>query len=225
MKKKILSLFFILLISASIYSIDGFFLGFKSGILLKIDIASAFMSKRANNMNNIPTGIGQYGSADSHGFPRVLESKVAPYGELYFMWGYKFPKVFSLGFSIFASNFVMPYLTFDFKFSFKEKDIVRPYAFLSAYGGLFDGFPIGITAGGGIDIYFNEHFYLLVESKIGAEIFVSSYYDDGINSNPIWHWDSTYAYGVFGIYIGIGYQFKNLYTDENGKWVGKKKIK
>jgi hypothetical protein len=214
--------------SAGLYAIDGFFLGYKGGFFLKIDVASAFVSKRIIDPekhmdNSIPTGIGQFGVADSHGFPRVLESKVAPYGDMIFGWGYKFPKVFTLGFGILLSNLVMPSLMFDFKFSFRENLKIRPYVFASFYGGLFDGFPVGLTAGGGIDFFLNDHFFLLVETKLGAEIFVSRYYDDGINSNPIWHWDSTYAYGVYGIYIGLGYQFKNPYTDENGKWIGRKK--
>jgi hypothetical protein len=81
---------------------------------------------------------------------------------------------------------------------------------------------MGITGGGGMDIFFDEHFFLLIESKIGAEIFVARYYDDGNNANPIWHFDTTSAYGVFGIYIGLGYQFKSKFTDENGKWIGLK---
>lgn len=230
MKKNFFYIFIILILStnANLKAKDGFFLGSKIGVLLKIDIASAFVSKRVidsdkKDENSIPTGIGEYGNTDPHGFPRVLESKVAPYGDMIFNFGYKFPKLFTLGFGIYLSNFIMPYLLFDFKFSFREKLRVRPYIIQSIYGGLFDGFPIGITLGGGIDIYLDEHFYFLIESKLGAEIFVSRYYDDGINSNPIWHWESTYAYGVFGIYIGIGYQFKNPFTDENGKWIGKKK--
>jgi hypothetical protein len=229
MKKFLLINSIILIISstAGLYAMDGFFLDFKNGILLKVDVASAFMSKRVidpnkNIDNSIQTGLGQYGDDNPHGFPRVLEAQVGPYGDLIFNWGYKFPKVFTLGFGLLVSNLVMPSLMFDFKFTLKEDTKIKPYVFASIYSGLFDGFPIGITTGGGIDIYFTDNLYLLVESKIGAEIFVSKYYDDGTNSNPIWHWDSTYAYGIFGIYIGIGYQFKNPYTDKNGKWTGKK---
>lgn len=223
MNKKSLVLFlFFLFICFNSYSIDGVFIGYKMGVLIKVDVASAYVSKRNQDMDNIRTGIGYYGVADSHGFPRVLEAKAAPYAELFFNWGYKFPKVFSLGFSILLSNFVMPSLVFDFKFTLYEKTKLKPYVFLSVYGGILDGFPIGIMAGGGIDIYFDDHFYFLIESKIGTEIFVSRYYDDGINSNPIWHWDSTYAYMGFAIYLGFGYQFKNRFTDENGKWTGKK---
>lgn len=213
-------LFFFSLFPLSINAIDGFYLGGKGGFLLKIDVASAFAGKRIIGKDeSIYTGIGEYGATVPHGFPRVLESKVGPYGELVFFWGYKFPKLFSLGFGMLLSNLVMPSLMFDFKFSFLEDKKLRPYTVIGIYSGLFDGFPIGITIGGGIDIYLNDHFYFLVESKLGSEIFVSRYYDDGINSNPIWHWDSVYAYGLFGIYIGFGYQFKNKFTDENGKWI------
>lgn len=224
--KKILFflLVFFFFFSLRLSAIDGFFLGGKGGFLLKVDIASAFAGKRIIGRDeSIFTGLGEYGATVPHGFPRVLEPKVGPYGDLIFFWGYKFPKLFSLGFGFLLSNFVMPSLMFDFKFSFLEEKTVRPYTFLGIYGGLFDGFPIGITGGGGIDIYLNDHFYFLIESKLGAEIFVSRYYDDGINSNPIWHWDSVYAYGLFAIYLGVGYQFKNKFTDENGKWIGKHK--
>jgi hypothetical protein len=209
-------------------AIDGFFLGAKTGLMLKIDIAGGLKSKRKidpemKTENSIPTGIGQYGDADSHGFTRVIESPVAPYGDMIFNWGYKFPKVFTLGFGILLSNIIMPSLMFDFKFTISEKHIVKPYVFLSIYSGLLDGFPIGLTTGAGIDIYLTKNFYFLVESKLGAELFVSRYYDDGNNTHPIWHWDSFYAYGIWGIYIGVGYQFKNPYTDENGKWIGKVK--
>lgn len=212
----------------NVYALDGFFLGTKGGFLLKIDIASAFASKRVidstkSEVNAIPTGIGYIGMTDPHGFPRVFEALVAPYGELQFNWGYKFPKIFSLGFGVLLSNIIMPSLMFDFKFSFRDGKKVRPYTALSIYSGLLDGFPIGITAVGGIDIFINKHFYFLIEAKLGAEIFVHLYYDDGNNANAIWHFDSTYAYGVFGIYVGLGYQFKNRWTDSEGKWVGRPK--
>lgn len=225
MKKVLLFLFILILANyVKLNAIDGFYFGGKSGILLKIDIASAFANKRIiGRSESIYTGIGEYGVANPHGFPRVLEARVGPYGEMILDWGYKFPKLFTLGFGLLLSNFVMPSLMFNFKFSFLEDQMIRPYTFVGLYSGLFDGFPIGITAGGGIDIYLNKNFFLLVESKLGAEIFVSRYYDDGINSNPIWHWESLYAYGLFAIYIGCGYQFKNPYTDENGKLI--KKIK
>ena len=228
LKITVLSLFILLAVIVNSYGIDGFFLGVKGGFLLKVDIASALSSKRIidpakDKTNGIPTGIGHIGTTDPHGFPRVLEALTAPYGELQLNWGYKFPKIFTLGFGFLLSNFIMPSLVFDFKFSFREDKRIRPYAALSIYGGLFDGFPIGLTAIGGIDIFLNEHFFFLVEAKLGAEIFVSLYYDDGNNANAIWHFDSTYAYGVFGIYVGLGYQFKNKMTDKNGKWIGKQK--
>jgi hypothetical protein len=212
----------LILINIRSNAIDGFFLGSKVGFMLKIDVASAYQSKRViGEDERIRTGIGEYGNTNPHGFPRVLETKTAPYGDIIINWGYKFPKVFTLGFGFMLSNLVMPSLMFDFKFSFREQKTVRPYLFQGIYSGLLDGFPIGITAGGGIDIYLNQHFYFLVEAKAGIEIFVSAYYDDGINSNPIWHWDSTYVYGLTAIYIGVGYQFKNKFTDKNGKWIKK----
>jgi len=228
--KKIYLTAAVLLLTGSIFhlkAMDGLFLDFKNGFLLKVDVASAFVSKRIvdptrNIDSSIPTGLGQYGDANPHGFPRVLEADVGPNADLIFNWGVKFPKIFSLGFGLLVSNFVMPSLMFDFKFTLKDDTKFKPYVFASVYTGLFDGFPIGLTTGGGVDIYFNDNLYLLLESKVGAEIFVSKYYDDGNNGNPIWHFDSTYAYGLFGIYIGIGYQFKNPYTDKNGKWIGKK---
>ncbi len=227
MKKKIICLFLLTGFSAGIFAIDGFFLGFSNGILLKVDIASAFMSKRVvdpqkHEWNSINTGIGEYGVANPHGFPRVLESKVAPYGELIFNWGYKFPKLFTLGFGFLLSSFVMPSLMFNFKFSFLQDKQLQPYINAGVYTGLFDGFPIGLTLSAGFDLYFDKSFYMFFESRLGSEIFVSKYYDDGNNGNPIWHWDSTYAYGEFGLYIGLAYVFKNKYTDENGKWIGKK---
>ncbi len=224
---KIITLFlliFIFFIPIESNAIDGFFLGGKGGFLLKVDIASAFAGKRIiGSDESIYTGIGEYGATVPHGFPRVLESKVGPYGEMIFNWGYKFPKVFTLGFGFLLSNFVMPSLMFDFKFSFIEDKLIRPYMYLGIYSGLFDGFPIGITAGGGMDIFLTNNFFLLVEGKLGTEIFVSRYYDDGINSNPIWHWDSVYAYGLFGIYLGCGVIIKNRFTDENGKLIKKQK--
>lgn len=229
MKKKFLIIFALyLLFQIKISSMDGLFLGFKTGLLLKIDVASAFISKRVIDQNksmenSIPTGIGEYGMTDPHGFPRVLESKVAPYGDLIINWGYKFPKIFALGFGFLLSNLVMPSLMFDFKFSFREDKKLKPFVFLDIYSGLLDGFPIGITVGGGVDIYINNNFYFLIESKLGTEIFVSRYYDDGINSNPIWHWDTTYAYAVYALYIGFGYQFKNPFTDERGNLIKKNK--
>jgi hypothetical protein len=224
MKKSIMfSVLFLFSFSLTATAVDGFFIDTKGGFLLKVDVASAFAGKRLiGKSESIYTGIGQYGATVPHGYPRVLESNVAPYGDLIFDWGYKFPKIFSLGFGLMLSNFVMPSLMFNYKFSFLEDKMVRPYTFVGFYGGLFDGFPIGLTAGGGIDIYLTKMFYFLVETKLGTEIFVSRYYDDGINSNPIWHWDSVYAYGLFSIYIGFGFQFKNPFTDENGKFIGKK---
>jgi len=225
MKKILFTIISLLILSLpNLQAIDGFFLGYKGGFLIKVDIASAFAGKRIIGRNeSIYTGMGEYGATMPHGFPRILEGKAAPYVENIFFWGYKFPKVFSLGFGILLSNFVMPSLMFDFKFTLTEKYKVKPYLFADIYGGLLDGFPIGITGGGGIDIYFTDHLYMLLESKAGVEIFVARYYDDGINSNPIWHWDSVYAYGLFTIYIGVGYQFKNRNTDENGKWIKKSK--
>ena len=216
-----LMLLFVLFIQFNATAIDGFFIGYKGGLLLKVDVASAFQPKPRSM--SIPTGIGEYGATTPHGFPRVLEAIAAPYGEMIFFFGYKFPRVFSLGFGHLMSNFVMHSLMVDFKFTFIEDKRVRPYATLGIYGGYLDGFPIGITAAGGVDIFFDDHFFFLIESKVGAEIFVARYYDDGINSNPIWHWDSVYAYALFGIYLGVGYQFKNKLTDENGKWIGKEK--
>ena len=209
-------------------AIDGFFLGFKGGVLIKVDVASAFSQKRIIDPdkkieNSIKTGIGEYGATSPHGFPRVLEALAAPYADLSIVWGYKFPKLFSLGFGILLSNFVMSSLEIDFKFSFLEEKKIKPFVFGAVVSGLLDGFPFQFIAGGGFDYYFDEHFYMLFESRLGAELFVSKYYDDGNNSNPIWHWDSLYAYSLFAIYIGIGYQFKNPYTDKDGKWIGKSK--
>ncbi|MCG8570961.1 MAG: hypothetical protein MJB14_12550 [Spirochaetes bacterium] len=223
--KKIQLLIILTFMLFPLYSIDGFFIGYKGGFLLKVDVASAFQSKRVidedkKKENSIPTGMGQYGNTNPHNFPRVVEAKTAPYGDMVVFWGYKFPKLFSLGFGVLLSNLVMPSLMFDYKFSFREDKRIRPYVFIDIYGGLFDGFPIGLYAGGGMDIFLNQHFFFLIESKLGAEIFVSQYYDDGNNSNPIWHWDSVYAYAGFAIYLGLGYQFKNKWTDENGKWLG-----
>jgi hypothetical protein len=138
MKKLQLLIFcFVFFFSISAYAIDGFFIGYKSGFLVKVDVASAFQSKRVIDAdkkmeNSIPTGIGYYGNTNPHGFPRVLEAMAAPYADLVLVWGYKFPKLFTLGFGFLLSNFVMPSLTFDFKFSFREKEKIRPYAFLSS---------------------------------------------------------------------------------------------
>jgi len=225
--KKILFIIPILfsLSNYNIFAVDGFFIGGKTELLLKIDIAGSLKSKRVidpqmNIANSINTGIGQYGNADSHGFPRVIEAQAAPYFNQIFNWGYKFPKVFTLGFGFMLSNFLMPSLMFDFKFTVSDTHIVKPYTILSIYSGLFDGFPIGITTGGGIDIYLTKSFYLLIESRFGAELFIAKYYDDGINSHPIWHWETFYAYGVATVDIGFGLIIKNKYTDENGKWIG-----
>ena len=65
-------LFFIFLAQFQINAIDGFFIGYKGGFLLKVDVASAFVPKERDM--NIPTGIGEYGATTPHGFPRVLEA-------------------------------------------------------------------------------------------------------------------------------------------------------
>lgn len=206
------------------FAIDGFYLGGKAGFLLKVDVESAFDEKNVVDEtksmdNSIETGLGQYGNTNPHEFPRVLEAMTGTYGDLSVIWGYKFPKLFYLGFGFMLSNFVMPSLVFDFKFSFREEHKIRPFVALSLYGGFLDGFPIGVTALGGMDIFFTEDFFLLVEGKLGAEIFVRHYYDDGNNANPIWHFDTVSAYGLIGINVGVGYIFKNKFTDENGKLI------
>ncbi len=194
------------------YADQGFYIGYKGGGLVKADIAGAFTPKNIVDPqkkydSSIFTGIGEYGMTNPHNFPRVLEAQAAVFAEMIFFWGYKFPRIFSLGSSIILSNFVMPSLSFDFKFSFNEQKMIRPYIFLDIYGGILDGFPIGVAAGGGIDIYIDKNLFFLVESKVGAEIFVRRYYDDGNNANAIWHFESTYAYGIFAIYLGVGYRF------------------
>lgn len=204
--------FFILFFSLNLeltHSNEGFFIGYKTGFSMKIDVASGFDSKSAKNMDSIPVGIGEYGVADPHKFPRIIEPKAGVYGDMTFFWGYRFPKVFSAGFGFWLSNFMMPYLTFIHKFSFLEKNKIQPFAFIELYGGFLDGFPIGVTVGGGVDFFITSNVFLLIENKAGAEIFVSRYYDDGVNSNPIWHWDSLYSYGVYSLYVGIGYRFDN----------------
>src|SRR4030042_6446603 len=100
MKKILFAIITILLISISnFHAIDGFYLGYKGGFLVKVDIASAFTGKRIIGRNeSIYTGMDEYGATMPHGFPRILEGKAAPYVENIFFWGYKFPKIFSLGF-------------------------------------------------------------------------------------------------------------------------------
>ena len=223
MKKMLILLFLIIgVLTFKLNAIDGFFFGSKVGIMLKVDTASAFTGKDPIGINqSINTGIGQYGATAPHQFPRVINAPVEPDGDLIVNWGYKFPKLFSLGFGIQVEDFVMPSLMFDFKFSFLEDKMLRPYTLIGLTGGLFDGFPIGITGGGGFDVYLTKNFYLLFETRLGAEIIVQRYYDDGNNSHPIWHFESTTAYGLFGIYIGVGFQLKNKFTDENGKLIRK----
>lgn len=210
----------------SIDLIDGFFISSKIGFLVKLDVARGLKIKRTINPekkieNSIKTGMGEYGTTAPHGFPRITETPAYPYAEIEFNWGYKFPRVFTLGFGILLSNILMPYLTFYNKLNFIDKGIIRPYFYGYLHGGLWDGFPIGIMIGGGIDIFIKKNFYFLIESKTGAEIFIVNYYDDGINSNPIWHFESIYAYAALGIYIGVGYIIKNKYTDEKGKLLPK----
>ena len=222
--KKLLILFFFIMgnLAFNLNAIDGFFFGSKIGFNLKVDTASAFTGKDPIGIDqSILTGIGQYGTTAPHGFPRVINAPVEPDGDLIINWGYKFPKIFSLGFGIMVEDFVMPSLMFDFKFSFLENKMLRPYALIGLYSGLFDGFPIGITAGGGFDVYLTKNFYLLFETRLGAEIIVTRYYDDGNNSHPIWHFESTTAYGLCAIYFGVGFQLKNKFTDENGNWIKK----
>ncbi len=207
--KKYFVLFIVLATFQVLYAKEGFFIGYKTGFSMKIDVVSGFDSKLAKNANSIPVGIGEYGVADPHKFPRIIEPKTGIYGDMTIFWGYRFPKVFSAGFGFWMSNLMMPYLTFIHKFSFNEEKRIQPFAFIELYGGFMDGFPIGITGGGGVDVFINDHVFFLIENKIGSEIFISRYYDDGNNSNPIWHWDSLYAYGVYSLYIGIGYRFDN----------------
>lgn len=221
----LIGLFFII-ITLPIHSIDGFYLGFRAGFVDKIDVGSGLVPRYDPDetdqslSSSIPTGIGYYGATSPHHFPRIIEPMTGLYGELSVFWGYRFPRLFSLGFSFMLSNMVMPFLTFEFKFSFRQDKKIQPFTALYLHGGVLDGFPIGVAALGGIDIFVNKAFYFLIELKLGAEIFVRNYYDDGNNSNPIWHFDTTYAYGVMGLSLGFGYVFKNRWTDENGKWIG-----
>lgn len=193
------------------YAKQGFFLGYKNGFAMKIDVPSALEGKKQGKIDlDIPAGINQFGNANPHNASRLLEPITAGYAEMFLIWGYRFPKFFSLGFSILLQNFIMPYITFDFKFSFFEEKKTQPYVFLSyvANGLMTDFFPMDFILGGGFDFFITDNLYILVESKAGFEWLVVRYYDDGVNTNPIWEVDkNSYIYGVFGITIGISYQF------------------
>ena len=178
---------------------------------MKIDIPSSQEGKKQGKTDfNIPAGINEFGNANPHDTARLLEPYTAGYAEMFLVWGYRLPKYVSLGFSVLLQNFVMPYITFDFKFSFLEEKKVQPYLFFSyVANGLFtDFFPMDFILGGGFDFFITDNLYLLVESKAGVEWLVTRYYDDGVNTNPIWDpMTDSYLYGVFGITVGICYQF------------------
>jgi len=175
-----------------------------------------------NRENEMPTGIDTEGSPMPHKFPRVFEAKSKGYFDIHFVWGYKFADIIvdnvnygavTLGFSINLTNIVMPSLEIMVKYNFNLGDkypFFEPFVGGLIYGGFIDGFPIGISALGGCDIFpramendFN--FYLSAEMRLGGVLYSKIYFDTGKNNEGIW---KKFDFLIeSGFYFGAGYRW------------------
>jgi hypothetical protein len=168
-----------------------------------------------NKDNEIETGIDFSGSPSPHKFPRVWNPKSKAAIDIHFVWGWKdiANSGVTLGFSVNLTNFIMPSLEIMVKYNFKLNDykFVEPYVGGALYGGFMDGFPIGISALGGTDIYptyqvdGKTNFFISGEGRLGGVLYSKTYFDTGENTEGIWKKLSGLAEG--GFYFNTGYRF------------------
>ncbi len=166
-----------------------------------------------NRDNEIPNGLMSSGSPSPHRFPRVFNAESKPYFDITFNWGVKFDNNITLDFGVNLSNFVMPSLEIGLKYNFIIPGYpVEPFIGGVLYGGFMDGFPIGLSAVGGVDVfpcYFenlhSDNFFITAELRLGAVLFVPVYFDTGRDDETIYKELGILAEG--GFYLGSGYIF------------------
>lgn len=175
-----------------------------------------------NKDNEMYTGIDTEGTPMPHKFPRVFEAKSKGYFDIHFVWGYRFNDIIvdnvnygavTLGFSINLTNIVMPSLEIMVKYNFNlgsKYPFFEPFVGGLIYGGFIDGFPIGISALGGCDVFpkamendFN--FYLSAEMRLGGVLYSKIYFDTGKNNEGIWKKFDFLLES--GFYFGAGYRW------------------
>ncbi len=185
-----------------------------------------FIFMYLNRDNEKMTGLDQSGAPSPHNFPRVFEAKTKSNFDIQLAWGVKFTNIknmdnvdigyITLGFSLNLTNLVMPSLEIQLKYNFILYGYpVEPYAGAVLYGGFIDGFPIGLSAIGGADVFplfyekrkDNKNFYLTGEFRLGSVLYSKIYYDTGLNNEGIWKKLGILMEG--GFYFGYGYIFDN----------------
>jgi hypothetical protein len=178
-----------------------------------------------NKDNEMYTGLDQHGAASPHNFPRVFEAKTKANFDFYFVWGVKFDNFYvnntklgnlDLGFALNLTNFVMPSLEFSLKYNFYLYGYpFEPFVGASLIGGFIDGFPIQLNVLGGADIFpmnnenipENRNLFVNAEMRLGAALYAATYFDTGLNTEPIWKKLSWLIQG--GFYTGVGYVWAN----------------
>lgn len=169
-----------------------------------------------NKENELYTGLDQHGAPSPHKFPRVFEAKSKSHLDIHIVWGVKFTNDLMFGVSVNITNFVMPSLEFMLKYNFNVPDYpFEPYIGGVLYGGVLDGFPIGLSVIGGCDFFplytedisQNKNLFLEAELRLGAVLYAPIYYDTGLNSEGIWKKLSFLGEG--GFYFGTGYVWNN----------------
>jgi hypothetical protein len=163
-----------------------------------------------NTDNEIPTGLDISGMPMPHGFPRVFEPRTKANFDLCIGWGNVYDNDITLRFSINLTNFVMPSFEIAVKYNFEtDNDTLSPFIGGALYGGVLDGFPIGINAIGGIDFYpiepneNNREFFYSLESRFGGVLYTSTYFDKGQKAGGIWKDTAWLLEG--GLYFNTGY--------------------
>ena len=179
-----------------------------------------------NKDNEMQTGLDQHGAPSPHKFPRVFEAKTKANFDVYFVWGVKFDNFYTnnnvklgnimLGFALNLTNFVMPSLEFSLKYNFFLYGYpFEPYVGAALIGGFIDGFPIQLYVLGGADIFpmnnenrpDNRNLFVNAEMRLGAALYAATYFDTGLNTEPIWKKLAWLVQG--GFYTGIGYVWTN----------------
>jgi len=187
---------------------------YKENVEIKTKVRSILL--KLNKKNEIDNDLLSHGSPSPHRFPRVFNAKSKPYFDITFNWGVKFANNITLDFGVNLSNFVMPSLEIGLKYNFVIPGYpVEPFVGGAIYGGFMDGFPIGISALAGVDIFpcylenkHSDNFFLSAELRIGAVIVIPVYYDTGLDTETIYKKLGVLAEG--GFYMGTGYIFNNL---------------
>jgi hypothetical protein len=176
-----------------------------------------------NKDNEMLTGLDEHGTPMPHNFSRVFEAKTKANFDIHIAWGVKFDNfknvnnddigAITLDFGIMLSNFSMPSLEILVKYNFilQNYPFFEPYVGGLIYGGFIDGFPIGISAVGGMDffpLYYeniaqNKDLDLSVELRMGTVLFCPVYFDSGLNTEGIWKKFKWLAEA--GIFAGFGY--------------------